>query len=53
MDPKSLYSHYKKLLQIRLANAVFTDLKATITTVQNGGSTSPSNPGAVRSRVRA
>lgn len=34
-DPQSLLSHYKKLIAIRKANSLMTDLDTQITTVQN------------------
>lgn len=34
-DTDSLFAHYKKLIGIRKANPVITDLNATLTTVQN------------------
>jgi alpha-amylase len=34
-DVTSLYAYYKKLIQIRKAHSVFTNLAATLTTVQN------------------
>jgi alpha-amylase len=34
-DAESLYAYYKKLIAIRKANPVFTDLNAALTTVQN------------------